>query len=109
MALAYNFEPKKRLEDSKEKMPQKKPDMHDTDRIGNIRWCGCGLCVAMPTPTECLCCAEVEGVRTKLAECLTPTICITQHSRFSTVCLQPDVLQSVMVLLHDVQCSQLVL
>ena len=78
----------------------------DTDRLLNSNWCICGQCHVMPTAEECVCCRELDEVNLKMSE-LSSEACITQHSRFVTVCLDEDVLRSVVVLLHDVQASQL--
>lgn len=44
-----------------------------------LPWCKCGVCQIMPQEVENKCCAQRR--------------CVTTHSRFSKLCLDPDVLQ----------------
>ncbi|KAL9969648.1 hypothetical protein ACROYT_G021885 [Oculina patagonica] len=44
-----------------------------------IPWCKCGICQIMPQDIENKCCSQRR--------------CVTVHSRFSKLCLDPDVLQ----------------
>ena len=44
-----------------------------------LPWCKCGVCQIMPQEIENKCCAQRS--------------CVTTHSRFSKLCLDPDVLQ----------------
>ena len=44
-----------------------------------LPWCKCGICQIMPQEIENKCCAQRR--------------CVTTHSRFSKLCLDPDVLQ----------------
>ena len=44
-----------------------------------LPWCKCGVCQIMPQEIENKCCAQQR--------------CVTTHSRFSKLCLDPDVLQ----------------
>jgi len=114
MAKPYSFEPRKvnrfsvtkpwHRNDADENT--KDPDSADTDRTLNRNWCSCGQCPVMPTAEECVCCCELDGVNLKMSDQSSPA-CITQHERFAVVCLDEDVLRSVVVLLHDVQASQL--
>ena len=60
------------------------------ERVGNTAWCSCGMCSAMPTAAECLCCQEVDELAWKLQDLLW----ITQHENFTAVCLNEDVLRT---------------
>ena len=68
-------------------------------RIGNNSWCSCGRCVAMPTVTESLCCNELREARDKMGQ----NACITLHAAFERVCLDPDVLETALVLVANVR------
>ena len=68
-------------------------------RVGNTVWCSCGMCSAMPTAAECLCCQEVHELAWKLQDLLW----ITQHENFAAVCLNEDVLWTALVSMIDLQ------
>ena len=78
----------------------------DSSRRENSSWCLCGRCVVMPTALECVCCREVEAVRSKLTSNATVQ-CISQHHEFKGVCIEQYVLRAVATLLHDEQCRPL--
>ena len=86
-----------------------KPEEQDEEkpasagRRENTSWCLCGKCVIMPTDKECVCCRQFDGVNSILSD--GAAHCISLHQRFAPVYLLPDVLRSVLVLLHDVQSS----
>ena len=44
-----------------------------------LPWCKCGVCVVMPQEIENKCCGQRR--------------CVTSHTRFQKLCLDPDVLQ----------------
>lgn len=46
---------------------------------GALPWCRCGVCQIMPQEIENKCCTQWR--------------CVTTHSRFSKLCLDPDDLQ----------------
>jgi len=108
-AIAYGFEPKKE-KIQKSDLPKGGNEGGGKEleswRTSDGGWCACGRCSIMPKVEECVCCKEVGSVRAKLDEDTTGTVdCITQHRRFAAVCIEPDVLRAVLVLLHDQQCS----
>ena len=65
-------------------------------RVGNT---SCGMCSAMPTAAECLCCQEVDELAWKLQDLL----CITQQQNFTAVCLNEDVLRTALVSMIDLR------
>ena len=50
---------------------------------------------------ECQCCKEMEGTRERLAE--NSYRCITDHEHFKVVCLNKDVLYTVLVLMNTIR------
>ena len=66
--------------------------------LWNYDWCTWSLCDIMPTARECLCCQEMD----KLGWIQGEVPCITQHEEFSSICLNPDVLQTAAVTIVDV-------
>ena len=69
------------------------------ERVGNTAWCSCGMCSAMPTAAECLCCQEVDELVWKLQDLLW----ITQHENSTSVCLNEDVLRTALVSMIDLR------
>lgn len=55
------------------------PDPTPPSGSSLIPWCKCGMCQIMPQDIENKCCSQRR--------------CVTIHSRFSKLCLDPDVLQ----------------
>lgn len=53
--------------------------------------CICGNCVAMPTGRESVCCRENVKVYEKVPSGMA---CITEHENFSSVCTNPDVIET---------------
>ena len=51
----------------------------DPGSFSSAPWCKCGLCVIMPQEIENKCCGQKK--------------CVTTHTRFQKLCLDPDVLQ----------------
>ena len=72
---------------------------NEDSRIGNSSWYSCGRCVAMPTVTESLCCNELREARDKMGQ----NACITLHAAFKRVSLDPDVLETALVLVANVR------
>ena len=107
--MAYRFEPRKKVNsDVKMDIPEKRPDPVNEDtarRRESSSWCLCGRCVVMPSEKECVCCREFDQVNAMLAD--ESVQCITLHPRFAAVCLEREVLRSVLVLVHDMQSSNL--
>ena len=84
--------------------PESSVEEDESERLGNTDWydmnniednehfaffnsfrrCSCGLCVAMPTVAESICCAEIEKIQEKKGE---EVNCITMHPGFQSVCL----------------------
>jgi len=113
MAKPYSFEPRRVGSRSSVNKSSYHSDAKEnrrysdgTDRTVNRNWCICEHCSVMATVEECVCCREFDAINSKLHE-LPSISCVTQHDRFAAVCLDVDVLRSVVVLLHDVQASQL--
>jgi len=102
----FMFAPKRKNSavSQRQKPPVPPPREKDTRRLQDSAWCTCGRCVVMQTAGECTCCQEVEPVRPKLTS---GTKSITETEDFTNVCLWPEVLGSVAVLLHDQQGSRL--
>ncbi|XP_077544608.1 uncharacterized protein LOC144157684 [Haemaphysalis longicornis] len=71
-------------------------DEPDPARLGNAHWCTCGLCVAMPTLAECVCCREIPEATAKQA-----AGCITAHPHFHTLCLDEVVLDVAYLMLRQ--------
>jgi len=109
----YQFEPKRSRSDSTARRPTVQPEDGgggdvNTDlstRLTDTRWCGCGCCHVMPKLVECVCCQEVDSLKSKADQ--QHVSCITMHDRFEAVCLLPDVLKAVLTVLHDVTASSL--
>ena len=59
----------------------------------------------MPSKMECVCCREFDQVNAMLAD--DSVQCITLHPRFATVCLEREVLRAVLILMHNMQSSNL--
>ena len=57
------------------------PDPAPSPSNNAIQWCKCGVCQIMPQEIENKCC----GLR----------LCVTTHTRFSKLCLDPDVCYTV--------------
>ncbi|XP_078383236.1 uncharacterized protein LOC144665809 [Oculina patagonica] len=47
--------------------------------VNHLPWCKCGVCQIMPQEVENKCCGQRR--------------CVTTHTRFQKLCLDPDVLQ----------------
>ena len=75
---------------------------NEDSRIGNSRWCSCGICVPMPTTEESVCCQELCEARDNIGE----NSCVTSNQAFERVCLDPDVLQTALVLVANVRFHQ---
>ena len=99
--LPKRFEPDSLLSSSEES------DYDDTDnqvsfteRLGNTSWCSCAKCLPMPRTVECICCHGLLEV----VECLKGSDgCVTCLETFKTVCLDKDVLYTVLVIMHTVR------
>ncbi|KAJ8049558.1 P2X purinoceptor 7 [Holothuria leucospilota] len=76
------------------------PELEE-DRIGNTAWCQCGLCEAMESRVESVCCTEIG----KLEEKVMGT-CITLHRNFDSICLNEDVLSATWNLLQHTKGNQ---
>ncbi|PIK38595.1 hypothetical protein BSL78_24567 [Apostichopus japonicus] len=68
----------------------------ERNRLLNMNWCSCGLCVFMPTEKECTCCNEVDNCREKLNS----NSCITELPDFHNVCLDKTVLRTAIVMVR---------
>jgi len=84
-------------------------EMEVVDRTSGTCWCQCGNCVPMPSNAECTCCAEIASIqhrRNSQAHSLALG-CITENPSFSTVCLDLEVLDVALLLMHDVRAESL--
>ena len=71
-------------------------------RLQSNEWCKCpGGCEVMPKVKECLCCREIDNAVFKMEE--KDQLCITLHSSFPSVCLDPEVLWTGMVAMMEFQ------
>ena len=61
------------------------------EQIENTDCCTCGLCIVIPSITECICCKEVDALNWRLHG----VRCATAHDSFHTVCLHYEVLCTV--------------
>ena len=75
-------------------------DNSEESRISNNRWCSCSSCLPMPTTKESVCCKEIREACDKMTQ---NEACITCHQAFESVCLDPDVLQTALVLVANVR------
>ncbi|XP_037561720.1 P2X purinoceptor 7-like [Dermacentor silvarum] len=66
------------------------------DRGDDIRWCACGRCVASASAEENVCCRDVGEVVAKGTD-----DCITRHSHFPGICLNPGVLEAAFYALQE--------
>lgn len=79
----------------------------DDERLANTDWCTCGLCITMPSFIECCCCLESDRVRNKFEELIAchkvtnSNSCITTVERFQTLCLDRDVLEISLIMIHN--------
>lgn len=69
-------------------------DWPPASRVGNKEWCFCGECDAMAVRHECICCHEYEESKKKLSD--GGVKCISFLSKFATVCLDRDVLETAL-------------
>ncbi len=58
---------------------ERTPGLKTPSGSSTIPWCKCGMCQIIPQDIENKCCSQRR--------------CVTIHSRFSKLCLDPDVLQ----------------
>jgi hypothetical protein len=71
-------------------------------RVGHADWCRCNDCIAMPTASESKCCSEDRRVQAKMRAIHSEAACITRTERFSTLCLDRDVLELTLMTIHDI-------
>jgi len=57
----------------------------------------------MPSGIECQCCREMEGIVERLTEDRRSLQCITDHEQFKVVCLNKNVLYTVLVTMKAVR------
>jgi len=84
-------------------------DLEAADRTSGTFWCQCGNCVPMPSNAECTCCAEIANIqdrRNSQAHSLA-LVCISENPSFSTVCLDLEVLDVALLLMHDIRAESL--
>ncbi len=80
--LPYQYEPRRRAVSQREQAEGNNIDIEDDGegsnnnnniaedigRLGNVEWCRCGNCIAMPTCIESVCCKEIGEVAVKIDE-----------------------------------------
>ncbi len=97
--LPYMFEPqveREVMDDGEATSSSDEDDLEEEEdnRLDNLFWCQCGLCVLMPTQRESLCCREMWGhLVDKLNFEEHGIHCISDHKDFESVCLNPAVLR----------------
>ena len=97
--LPYRFTPDSLWCSSKES------DGDDTDSQAsfiesNTSWCSCVKCLPVPSAVECICCRELSQVVERLEG---SDRCVTCLETFKTVCLDKDVLYTVLVIMNTVR------
>ena len=75
-----------------------------TEHLGKVDWCSCLGCVPMPCGIKCQCCIEMDTVHKQVVE-QEEVNCITSHDQFSVVCLNKDVLYTVLVMMNRERCE----
>uniref|UniRef100_A0A8C1WP32 P2X purinoreceptor 7 intracellular domain-containing protein n=1 Tax=Cyprinus carpio TaxID=7962 RepID=A0A8C1WP32_CYPCA len=101
--LPYNYEPPRRERGQAELRGRVNGQRREIElwceenrwRIGQVSWCLCGRCEAMPSAVESVCCREVDAYWS-LVQNLDPPediTCLTLHPGFEASCLNPFVLQ----------------
>jgi hypothetical protein len=71
------------------------PSVHGRREDNELSWCSCGKCARMDKEVECLCCREMAQVNSNLQG--SGKACITELPDFQSVCLDPNVLETVLV------------
>ena len=84
-------------------MQEQRPTELSQARTRQNRWCECGNYPAMSTEKESVCCKKVLKTLQRMGS----HRCITDHPSFSVVCLDPEVLQTVLVAMRDRQFEDL--
>ena len=72
-------------------------------RQGNILWCRCGKCREMGTEEESICCRDEDVPDSYFAE----KMCITENENFRAVCLNREVLKTVLHMLNNVRGDEI--
>ena len=99
--LPYRFEPDSLWSSSEDSdSDDTNSQASFTERLGNISWCSCAKCLPMPRAVECICCRELSEVVEHLEG---SDGCITCLETFKSVCLDKDVLYTVLVTMHTVR------
>ena len=75
-----------------------------TEHLGKVDWCSCSKCVPLPCGIKCQCCREIDSVHERLVE-RNEVSCITNHNRFSVVCLNKDVFYTALVMINRERCE----
>jgi hypothetical protein len=65
-------------------------EIENNPRQNDTNWCSCSKCISLPLPSKCLCCHEFSLFDGQLE----PSDCITDSTKFRTVCLNPVVLKT---------------
>ena len=74
------------------------------EHLGKVDWCSCLRCIPLPCGIECQCCREMDAVHERLVE-WKEINCITSHDQFSVVCLNKDILYTMLVMINRERCE----
>ena len=74
------------------------------ERLGKVDWCSCLRCIPLPCGIECQCCRKMDAVHEQLVK-REEINCITSHNQFLVVCLNKDVLYTVLVMMNRERCE----
>ena len=95
----YDFEPVPRNSSTQQRNDDAQLRPSQT-RKGNTSWCVCGKCRCMETEEESKCCREAGEVPDDYFSNL---VCITENGNFGAVCLQREVLKTVLRMLNNMR------
>ena len=107
----YQFEPvvDSDYSDNEDDTSESETDIREqasfTEQLGRIDWCSCAKYMPVSSGIECCCCREVEAVEERLTE----ENCITNSEQFKIVCLNKEVLYTMLVTMKTVRGDPLLL
>lgn len=61
-------------------------------RTGQVDWCKCGACVAMPTNLESICCVEIENASPYMEN----RTCLCEHEIFNFLCTREETVNIIL-------------
>ena len=77
--------------------------------LASTSWCGCAKCTPMLVGIECQCCKEIKDISERMANNGTYNCIIIEHSQFKVVCLNKEVLFTVLVMMNMIRGDPLTL